>query len=300
MPTAAALQFQDYQFQQSTPRGIWKWTTRMDVSGPAPMYSVRDILSPYGVLRDSVPLPGMVVQAMADSISQLQAQFAPLFVVSVGGLVFNLDEGRGYGPVQTFQVSNGGVFGSLLDASATSDAPFVRVRPTSIGNLAAGESGVFDVAVDSSTLLASNSPYAQVVLLQDPTATNNPVSVPITINIRPKATITVSTASITFFVSKPLTGPFPPVPSQSFILTNTGAPTSMLEYEIRRLTNTSGAWLSGVTPFQGSLAGAASQSVVVQVTPNANCLPGTYSEILRVSGYSTNEYIDVQISLVIT
>ncbi len=300
MPTAAALQFQDFQFQQATPRGTWKWTTRVDVSGPSPAYSIRDILSPYGVLRDSVPLPGIVVQAMADSVTQLQSQFAPAILVSPASLTFTIDEGRGFGPAQSFTVTNGGVFGSLLDVSLTSDAAFVRVQPAMLGGLAAAEAGQCDVAVDSSTLLATSSPYSQNILLQDATATNNPVSLPVTIIVRPKATISVAPLSLTFFAVKPLTGPFPPIPTQSFTISNTGLASSSLAYLVQRLTGLSSAWLASYTPTQGTLAGGASQLVTVGVAPNANCLPGTYSEILRVSGYSTNAYADVEITLVIT
>lgn len=300
MPIAAALQFQDYQFQQATPRGLWKWTTRVDVSGPAPSYSIRDILSPYGVLRDSVPLPGVVVQAMGDSVTQLQSQFAPAIAVSPGGLTFTLDEGRGFGPVQSFSVSNGGVFGSLLDVSGTSDAAFVRVLPSALGGLASGESGQFDVAVDSTTLLAIQSPYAQAITLQDASATNNPIVVPITINVRPKATVAVSPATLTFYAVRPLSGPFAAIPTQSFTLSNSGAPASLLAYEVQRLTGTSFFWLTSFTPMSGTLAGGATQGITVGVAPGENCLPGTYSETLRISGYSTNQYADVQITLVIT
>jgi len=94
----AILQFQDYQFQQATQTGYWKWTTRMDVSGPAPVFSIRDILSPFGLLRDSVPLPGLIVKAMADSITQLQTNFAPSILVATPTVTFLLDEGRGFRP----------------------------------------------------------------------------------------------------------------------------------------------------------------------------------------------------------
>ena len=300
MPVAAALQFQDYQFQQSTPRGTWKWTTRVDVSGPAPSYSIRDILSPYGVLRDSVPLPGLVVQAMADSVTQLQAQFVPSILVAPASLTFTLDEGRGFGPVQTFTVTNGGVFGSLLDVSGTSDAAFVKVTPSALGGLASGEAGQFTVAVDSTTLLSTSSPYAQAITLQDATALNNPVVVPVTINVRPKATIAALPASLTFNAVRPISGPFPPIPTQGFTISNTAAPASLLAYEVQRLVGNSYLWLVSYTPTSGTLAGGASQTITVGVAPNENCLPGTYTETLRVSGYSTNKYADVQITLVIT
>lgn len=59
--SAASIRFQDYQFQLQVTTGAWRWTTRMDVSGASPLYEVRDIISPYGILRDSIPIPGEVV-----------------------------------------------------------------------------------------------------------------------------------------------------------------------------------------------------------------------------------------------
>lgn len=300
MSAAANLQYQDYQFQQVTPRGYWKWVTRMDLSGPAPVYSIRDIIGPLGLLRDSVPLPGPVVQSMAESITQLQSNFAPLILVSPSSLSFTLDEGRGFGPHQNILPSNGGVFGSLLDVTATSGAAFVLVRPASIGNLASGESGQMEVLVDSTGLLAANSPYTQAITLQDGTATNTPVVVPVTITVRPKATIATSLSALTFYVTRPLTGPYPPIPVQSFVLSNTGLTASVLDFEIQRLTGTSSGWLASFTPIRGTLVGGATQTVTVAVAPSLNCLPGTYTEVLRIGGYSTNAYTDVQVSLVIS
>lgn len=85
------LSFQDYQFQQSMPEGIWRWTTRMDLSGLTPSFSIRDIFSPYGLLRDSIPLPGPIIQAMAGSITNLQSAFAPVILAAPAALVFTLD-----------------------------------------------------------------------------------------------------------------------------------------------------------------------------------------------------------------
>lgn len=299
MPSAANLRFQDYSFQQPTPMGMWRWTTRVDLSGMAPAYSVRDIVSPYGLLRDSVPIPGPVVASMAESILQLRVNFAPALLASPLHLTFTLDEGRGFGVPQTVQVTNSGVFGSLLDAIITTDAGWVRTQPTRLGNLASGETGQFDVLVDSSSLLAADSPYTNTVLLQDAAAPNSPLPVTVTINVRPKAVIGVSTTALTFYAVKPLTGPFSPIPSQSFVLSNTGPAGSLLDFEVQKLVGSS-PWLVSYTPMSGQLAGGSTQAMIVTVAPPPSCPPGTYKETLRISGYSSNAHQDVEVTLVIS
>ena len=59
--TAANIRFQDYQFSQQLATGTWRWTTRMDVSGSVPTFEVRDVITPYGTLRDNTPIPGDVI-----------------------------------------------------------------------------------------------------------------------------------------------------------------------------------------------------------------------------------------------
>lgn len=300
MPLAANLRFQDYQFQQATPAGTWRWTTRMDLTGLSPAFSVRDILSPYGILRDSIPIPGLVIQAMSDSISELQNTFKPNFLVSPLTLTFTQDEGRGFTDFQSVVVSNNGMFGSLLDAVITTDAPYVVARPSRIGNLAPSEEGTVEVAADTTSLLAVNSPYNQTITFQDSSATNSPVSVAVVVNVRPKATIELTpTGGLTFYVTKPLTGPFPAIPVQTFTLQNTGASASLLSYVVQKLIGNS-PWLVSYSPISGQLAGGASQTITVGVAPPAACSVGTYKETLRISGYSTNAHQDIDITLVIS
>ena len=271
----------------------------MDVTGPSPVFTIRDIISPFGILRDSIPIPGAVVQSMADSIGNLQASFTPTFLVNPLTLTFTQDEGRGFGDPQPISITNIGVFGSLLDATVTTDAPYVVANPEQLGNIASSETGQIEVVVNTTDLLALHSPYLHTVTLQDPNATNNPVTIPVTIVVRPKAAISVSAGTITFYATKPLSGPFPPIPAQSFTLSNSGDPSSVLSYVIQRLTGNS-PWLSSFTPTTGQLTGGNSQLVTITVAPPQSCPPGTYTETLRVSGYSSNAYVDVTVTLVIT
>ena len=298
MPQASNLLFQDYQFKIQTLRGYWKWTTRVDVSGSIPAYYVRDIVSPFGLLRDSVPIPGAVIQAMAGSITELMSAFAPNILVDPTSLVFTVDEGRGFSEAQLIAVTNAGVYGSILGAQITSSAPYMRVTPTEVGGLAANEAGSFTASVDSSNLVSTLSPYAETINLSDPAAVNSPVVLPVTVIVRPKATIGVTPTTLTFLVAKPLSGPFPPIPTASFLINNNGPAGSVLDYTIQRLTGCS-PWLVSYAPPTGELASGVSQLVTVVAQPDESYPPGTYTETLRISGYSSNYYVDVQVILTI-
>ena len=136
MPLASNLQSQDYKFKYQVLEGTWYWTTRVDVAHAAPTYSIGDIRSPFGLLRDSVAIPGAVAKAMADSITELMAAFAPEILLSTASMTFTLDEGRGWGEPQPLQTTNGGVFGSILAPTLTTSATYVKVTPPILGGLA--------------------------------------------------------------------------------------------------------------------------------------------------------------------
>ncbi len=302
MPTAlvaSRLQFQDYQFQVALTTGIWKWTTRCDVSGSFPVFQIRDILSPYGMLRDSIPLPGEVVQSMSDSITTIMQSFAPSILVGVTSLSFTLNEGQGTSLPQPVNLSNNGVFGSLLNAKIASSMAFVSITPANLGGIASSETASFNVTADSSSLAATGSPYSAGITIQDSDATNSPQSIAVTIIVLPKAIITISATQLTFQVTAPIPGdPFPPIPSQSFNLSNTGPAGSILQYLIQKLIGCT-PWLTSFTPFMGTLVSSQVQPITVVVAPDPSMLPGVYQETLRISGYSQNMIQDVQVTLVI-
>lgn len=297
--TAAQLQTQSYEFQQDTALGRWKWTTVMDVSGSSPSFNVTRIISPFGILRDSIPIPGDVVEAMGDSIETLRTQFPPTILVGPpSSLVFTVDEGRGFSAAQEVVLTNNGVFGSLLKASFTSSAAFVSVVPTQLGNLASNESGTFDVSVDSTSLVPTSSPYSTSVTVQDASATNTPRTLPITINVRSKATVAADPVTLTFNAVKPLSGAFPIIPPQTFLVENVGPGDSVLEWQIQRVECAS--WLASFGPVSGTTPGGGAHPITVVVAPPTTISQGTYTETLRISGYSTNDYVDVTLQLTIT
>lgn len=301
MISASQLRFQDRQFEYSTGTGRWRWTTRADLSGLGPVYSVRDIVTPFGMLRDSIPLPGDVVQAMGESITLLKTSFPPAILIGPPtSLTITVDEGRGFSPPENVALTNSGVLGTLLNVSLGSNAGYCQVSPSNVGNLASGEAGGFRVEVDSTDLVASSSPYSATVTATDPTASNNPRTLPVSIVVRPKATITRTPVTLTFMVERPLSGAFPSINPQTFAVQNTGPSGSVLDFQVQKLTNLSDRWFPGFSPLSALLTASASQNITVTVAPESGMLPGTYSETLRISGYSTNSFVDVLVQLIIT
>jgi len=299
--TAANIRFQDYQFTLQTATGTWRWTTRMDVSGSVPAFEVRDVITPYGTLRDNTPIPGTVVEDMAASIVQIQSNFPPNILMGPPpDLTFEMDEGRGFSAAQSVIITNDGVFGSLLGVVLSASASYVTSTPASVGNLASNEAGSFDVSVTSTDLVAVDSPYSETIVVQDVNATNSPQTFVVTINVRPKATIQLAPTTLGFSATKPVTGPFPVIPTQTFDVTNSGPAGSILDFQVQKLTNLSDDWFPSFGPVLGTLTSGQSQTISVVTAPIESLTKGTYQETLRVSGYSTNEYVDILVQLVIS
>ena len=91
----------------------------------------------------------------------------------------------------------------------------------------------------------------------------------------------------------------PPIPAQLFELQNTGLPESELNYQIAKLTGCS-PWLVGFSPSVGEVVGGATQPITVSVRYMHNMNPGTYTETLRVSGYSANTYADLLVRFIVS
>lgn len=271
----------------------------MDVSGSTPRFMVSGIVSPFGILRDSIPIPGEVVEAMADSITEVKRQFPPAILVGPpSALSFTITEGQGFSLPQEVILTNNGVFGSLLAATLTSSSPAVVVSPAQIGNLSSNETGSFDVAVNSAGLLALESPYSAVITIQDPSATNTPQVLPITIDVRPKAEIAATATELAFSVVKPLSGAFPIIPSQTFVIQNVGPSGSVLEWQLQKAACI--PWLSSFGPVHGTLGSGEGDVITVAVAPPTTTLTGTYVETLKVTGFSANHSVDVTVRLTVT
>lgn len=299
--SAANISSQTVGFTSLANGRLWRWGTKMDVSGATPTFQIVDIITPLGVLRDTVAIPGEIIKAMADSVTSLLANFRPTILVGPPtSLIFSVDEGRGFSVAQSVSLTNSGVYGSLLAGTMSTSAPWLHVNPTVVGSLASNQTGAFEVSVDSTDLLSSSSPYSGTVSIQDTTATNSPRTLPITINVRPKAVVFATPATVTFDVPRPISGPFAPVASEPFTVQNTGPSNSVLDFQIVRLTGLSQNWLASFSPVSGTLNSGQTQVVNVYVAPAEGLLPGTYTETLRISGYSSNDHVDVLIKMVIT
>jgi hypothetical protein len=295
---AQTLRAHSYQFEYQVPGGRWRWTTSFDVSGPVPSVQILDITSPFGRLRDSIPFPGEVVEAMGASIETVRQMFPPgILLGPPTTLSFTVDEGRGFSdPIQVI-VTNDGAFGSLLAASLTTSAGYLSVTPANLGSLASNATGIFEASVDSSLLLAGDSPIAATITVQDPNATDSPQVLPVTITVRPKAVVGAAPLALNCVVTKPLEGDWPVVPVQLFQVQNNGPAGSVLDWQVTRVGNLS-SWLIGVGPSSGTLASGETANVQVQVAPDSRTMAGTtYQETLRVSGYSSNQYVDVLVTL---
>lgn len=294
------LQANKYAFSAVTPRGSWSWVTVADLSGSSASYRIEDISSPYGRLRDNIPIDGSVILAMGQSIQTVSTAFQPSILLSpVSSLTFTVDEGYGASNPQTFTVVNDGSFASLLQATATVGSSYLSVQPSVAGGISQNQTRNFSVTVNSTLLLAVDSPYSTSVTVTDPNASNTPVTLPISVIVRPKAEITLTPGSLSFTVTKPLTGPFPTIPDQTFEIENTGPVGSLLSYKVRKLTGLS-PWLTVIDPTEGDLFSGDTQTVTVTVAPAEGLATGTYTETLRVSGYSSNNYQDVTVTLTVT
>jgi len=298
LSSQSLLRHQDYHFQVTLLDGPWRWTTRVDVSQAVVRTEIRDVITPYGFLRDMVPIPGDVAKAMSDSIDEVRQAYTPSILLSPTTLVFVVDEGRGVSIAKSVLLTNNGILGSLLSATVTSSVSYVYPLPATVEALVANASGSFDVQVDSTNLLETGSPYSAQLTVQASDAPNSPQTIPVTVEVRPKAEISPAPTSLTFNVAAPLTGSFPAIPSQQILLTNSGPAASVLDFQVKRLQGVT--WLASFSPTYGSLNGGASQPITVLVAPSDGMLVGTYTETLRITGYSSNLSVDVTVTLNIT
>ena len=56
MTLASNLRTQSYEYGYDVAEGRWTWTTQVDVTLASPIYRVTNIISPYGLLRDTIPI----------------------------------------------------------------------------------------------------------------------------------------------------------------------------------------------------------------------------------------------------
>lgn len=287
-------------FSLQSTGGTWTWQVQSrNIQNFGQLFEVSDIRSPFGALSAiSIPLPGDVVQAMSNSITQLSQQVAANITVSSPtppSFFLTISEGDPVTDVGIIVFSNSGAFGSFLNATATSNVPWLTVTPTQILGIAQGQTGQFSVTVDPSQLTAVDSPWNGTITIQDDSDPNILTVIPIVVTVLPAPEIDVIPTSFTlcFNLSSQMgTG------GQILTVTNSGPVTSQLEFVLAKVQNTSN-WLN-VSPVSGGPL-ATGESVPVTLSLVTSAIPqlaGNYTDTLRVSSVNaTNSPVDIPITL---
>jgi len=293
-----------FKFDTESTGGTWAWTVRSNnLQGLGQLYEVIDITTPWGPFTIAeIPLPGDVVTAMADSLTQVQDQLAPLLaLVNPTVTTFNITivESDPNEEIGTVAIMNAGAFGSFMTATATPDSAWLEVTPSSVSGLGRNEQANFNISLLTATLLNSGSPYNGKVTIQDnrvpPTSVE--ISVIATVLPRPEITATPTSISLTYISSTGVPGG-----AQQFTVENSGPAGSTLEYTVAKLYNTSD-WMDFTPSSGGPLTSGQSAIVTVSVdSTNASSLtPGSYSDTLRISSTrASNSPVDVLVNLTVT
>ena len=109
----------------------------------------------------------------------------PIISLSTNSLNFSAVIGGANPASQTFTITNTGDANSTLDWTATDDAAWLTISPTS-GSLGKDNSATVTVSVDITGL--STGTYNATITISDPNATNSPQTVSVTLNISSQQT----------------------------------------------------------------------------------------------------------------
>jgi hypothetical protein len=288
-----------FSFSLDSIGGVWKWTvSTSNLQGPGQLYQVQDILTPYGPMNVIVsPLPGDVVQAMAQSIVSVQGQLKPsMSLISSSVFTLGITEGDPGANIGIVQIRNDGGFGSYLSANATPDVPWLSVLTPEIQGIAKGGTASFSITLVPDSMLASQSPYVGHVRIQDVNDSSSFITATVNVIVIPRPAISVSTQNVSFTWSY-LT---PASSAQYVVVTNSGPGTSNLEFSTLKVS--SAAWLSISPASAGPLAAGESENLILSiVSSSVPTVVGTYSETVRVtSANASNSPVDVLVTLTVT
>ncbi|HEY8098933.1 MAG TPA: hypothetical protein VIE65_22955, partial [Methylobacter sp.] len=259
------------------------------------------IETPYGPLTTvMIPIPGDVIQAMADSLSQVQQQLSPMLSLispSPASFTVTITEGDPDTKIGTITVQNAGAFGSIMSAYATPGVSWLKTQPSVANGLGKNDQANFDIIISSSILLNSASPYSGIVVVQD--NKNPPTIIPITVNVivlpRPVVVVSPTTVTLSYTLCTSTVGP-----SQLVNVINGGPAGSTMNFVATKINGS--AWLS-VFPASGSniASGGTFPITLSVVRAGVPLLPGTYTDIVRVaSPNASNGYIDIPVQLVVS
>ena len=300
MPVAnASVKSTEVGFVQESIGGQWSWNVQAsNVFGGGHLFQVTDVITPYGPLLDvEVPIPADVICAMADSITDVQDQLAPLLkLVSPATSILSavIVEGDSNLDLGDVEVQNVGAFGSFMRVTATPSVPWLTVSPSTVGGLARNEKAVIGSTLLTPTLLSSESPYQGVINLQDNRNVPTVVPVTVTVTVNPRPAIGVSPTALIFnYILSTST----PSGAQSLDVENAGPANSSLEFSVASVSNS--GWLSFTPASGGPLGPGASDTVSVSLdTSGVPLTPGVYTDTVRIiSGNASNSPVEVPVTL---
>ncbi len=216
-------------------------------------------------------LPVLLVLALR-SVASAQAAAGPLTVTPAGGVSQTIPQGGPFAPAtQTYTLTNTGT--ASLDYTVTKTEAWVTVLPSS-GTIAAGATASVMVSINGVAITLAPGTFTDTVTFTNTTNGSGNQTRPMSLTVTGVAAGTLSVTPLSWLTSVGHPGgPFSPT-SMTYTLSNTG--TSSIDFTA---SNTQG-WLT-IAPAGGTLAGGASTTVTVSLTPTANTLTAsTYQDLL--------------------
>ena len=290
-----------FGFSKQSVGGTWSWSVQADNTlGVGQLFQFTDINTPYGPLfQVEIPIPGDVVEEMANSLSEVRSQLAPLMAfVQPVGTPFNIIivEGDPNEAVGSVDVQNIGAFGSFMSVTATPDSAWLSADPSIVQGIGKNQVARFNISLLTAALLASESPFNGNVNLQDnrDPPTILPVSVIVTVLPRPTIGVSPLQLSFTHILSTGISSG-----AQAITVENTGPIQSSLEFAAAVVNGST--WLALVPVSGGPLDPAQTDQVTVSLdSSKIPVAPGTFSDTVRISsGTASNSPIDVPVTLTV-
>jgi len=288
-----------FSFSLGSIGGTWKWTVlASNLQGPGLLYQVQDILTPYGPLTvAAIPLPGDVVQSMAQSVTDVQNQMKPHMTVVSSQTSFSMGvtEGDPRVNVGSVQIRNDGGFGSFLSATATPDVPWLTVLTPEITGIARGATAQFSFDLVPDTLLATQSPFVGHIRIQDTSDSSSYAIMTVSVLVLPRPAIGVSTQSVALSYSLET-----PAPANFYVtVSNLGPGTSSLNYSTLKVGNA--AWLVVAPNSGGPIASGGNELIQLSLALPVSAALGEHVETVRISSQNaSNSPVDVTVTMTVT
>jgi hypothetical protein len=216
---------------------------------------------------------------------------APTIQASPAGLTFTTNQGV-VAAGQTLTVKNTGT-GSLTFTpvvTTASGGSWLTISPSGSTAIAAGGSATFTVTAGSASLAAAT--YSGSIAISDPSATNNPVVVPVTLKVNAAGHVTVNRTSVSFTTDH---GTLPP--PESIIVGNDGG----AAYTYSAQAASDGGWLSIAAGASGTVNPGVPTTLTVAVNAAALGLAkGTYTGAITITAAgATNSPQTIPVTLTV-